>query len=162
MAMSAKERKRANRIAELQKVLKCTEEEAIDVYETDYAIDHGQRTPYDLSPEEEKAAIKNWTSAGFKRTKAEIGEKAKPQIQNVELPTTKKAPPVYKFEGKTARPKNEIKCSIIAELLEFLLKNNENIGFSNVEVVIEGKKIQFEVGEDTFTLDLVQKRKPKA
>ena len=160
MAMSAKERKRANRIAEIQKALKCTEEEAIDVYETDYAIDHGQRTPYDLSPEEEKAAIKNWTSAGYKRTKAEIGEKAKPQIQNVELPT-KKAPPVYKFEGKTERPKNEIKCSIIAELLEFLLENNEKIGFSNVEVVTVGKKIQFDVGNDTFTLDLVQKRKPK-
>lgn len=161
MAMSAKERKRANRIAELQKVLKCTEEEAIDVYETDYAIDHGQRTPYDLSPEEEKAAIKNWTSAGFKRTKAEIGEKAKPQIQNVELPT-KKAPPVYKFENKKEKPKNETKCLIIAELLEFLLENSEKIGFSNVEVITVGKKIQFEVGDDTFTLDLVKKNKPKA
>jgi hypothetical protein len=164
MALTRKEKEKLNRIAELQKALKCTEEEAIDIYNTDYAIDHNERTPYDLPPEKEKMVLKEYCSAGYRRTSEERWKnREKPQIQNVQIEEpTKKVPTVYKFETKTNRPKNEVKVGIIAELIEDFLKDNEHFGFSNIEIITEGKKVQFNVGDDVFTLDLVQKRKPKA
>ena len=164
MALTRKEKEKANRIAELQKALKCTEEEAIDIYNTDYAIDHNERTPYDLPPEKEKMVLKEYCSAGYRRSSEERWkDREKPQIQNVQIESnTKKAPTVFNWETKTNRPKSEIKMAIIADLLENFLKNNEHFGFSNIEIITEGKKVQFCVGDDTFTLDLVQKRKPKA
>lgn len=115
------------------KVLKCTEAEALDIIETDKAIDHGKRTKYDFDKSKEKEAVR---------------------IANIGCKT------VYKFEQKT-RKENPTKQTIIAELAEFLTKNTE-IGCENVEITNKEKLILFKIGDNTFEIDLKQKRKPKS
>ena len=56
--MTAKERKREEKILKTMELLGCTREEAEDVYETDEIIDKGGRTKYDLPIDQEKAALK--------------------------------------------------------------------------------------------------------
>ena len=56
--MTTKERKKAEKVKEIMRLLDCTEEEALDVIRTDEIIDKGGRTEYDLPIAEEKAALK--------------------------------------------------------------------------------------------------------
>ena len=56
--MTAKERKREEKILKTMELLGCTREEAEDVYETDEIIDKGGRTKYDLPIDQEKVALK--------------------------------------------------------------------------------------------------------
>lgn len=112
-------------------------EEAEDVYNYDRAVDHDERTKYDLPPE--KAAIaKKYAHAGVRTPK-------KPFIPNL---------------TKRERKPNATKGGIIAELATFL---TENSGFSveNVEILNKERQIAFAIGADKFELTLVQKRKPK-
>ena len=117
-----------------------TDEEIKDIIATDDAIDKGQKVYFDLDPEKEKEA-KKYTKAG-----------------------TRKAPTVYKLdnaEGKRSRKENPTKAGIIAELAKFLTETSEN-ACEMVEITNKERQIAFKIGENSYELTLVQKRKPKS
>ena len=123
----------------IMEALHCTEEEAEQIMADDKAIDRGQKMPFDLDSEAEKVA----------RKYAKTG--------------TRKAPTVYKLDnegGKRSRKENPTKASIISELARFLEHDSEN---ACVEVTITNKErqIAFKIGDNSYELTLVQKRKPK-
>ena len=134
--MTAKERKKAERVKEIMRLLDCSEEDALDVVETDEIIDKGGRTPYDLTKEQEKIAMK--ISAVNERT-------AKNQTENK--------------RGKV-RAENPTKSGIISNLAEFLIEMS-NFACENVEITNKERQIAFKCGENLYELTLVQKRKPK-
>lgn len=134
--MTAKERKKAERVKEIMRLLDCSEEDALDVVETDEIIDKGGRTPYDLTKEQEKIAMK--ISAVNERT-------AKNQTENK--------------RGKV-RAENPTKSGIISNLAEFLTEMS-NFLCENVEITNKERQIAFTCGENSYELTLVQKRKPK-
>lgn len=134
--MTAKERKKAERVKEIMRLLDCSEEDALDVVETDEIIDKGGRTPYDLTKEQEKIAMK--ISAVNERT-------AKNQTENK--------------RGKV-RAENPTKSGIISNLAEFLTEMS-NFLCENVEITNKERQIAFKCGENLYELTLVQKRKPK-
>ncbi len=114
--------------------------EIAEIVKADAAIDKGEKMPFDLTPEQEKEA-KKYIKAG-----------------------TRKAPTVYKLDnesGKRNRKPNATKGGIITALYDFL---NENAPFSveNCEILNAERQIQFKIGENTFDLTLIQKRKPKS
>lgn len=118
--------------AKLMRVLGCTEEEALDIIETDKLIDQGKRSPYDLAPEQEKAA------KAFARTRT-----------------------VYNFNtANRQRKENPTKASIIQELATFLEKESEN-AVKDLEITNKERQIAFSIGANRFELTLVQKRAPK-
>ena len=123
------------RVNELMTALDCSEAEAIDIIETDKIIDKGGRTQYDLSPEDEKAALK--MSAVNER-------KAK-------NPDNKR--------GKV-RAENPTKAGIINEIAE-ILTDSSNFSYENVKITNKERQIAFSIGENDFELTLVQKRKKK-
>jgi hypothetical protein len=135
--MTAKERKKAEKVAEIMRLLECTEEEALDVVETDEIIDKGGRTKYDLSVEEEKQALK---------MSAVNDRKAKDQTNNM--------------RGKV-RAENPTKSGIISNLAEFLTEMSAFL-CENVEITNKERQIAFKCGENNYELTLVQKRKPKS
>ena len=95
------------KIKKLMSSLKCTREEAIDIIESDKAIDKGERVYFDLDKDAEKQA-KKW---------ANVGEKTKK--------TERKAP---------VRKENATKSTIIAEVSAFLAeKGYEMVEITNKE-----------------------------
>ena len=130
--MTDKEKKK---VSEIMQLLNCTEEEAIDVIETDKIIDKGGRTPYDLSKEQEKLAMK---ISGVNERKSKSADNKRGKV----------------------RAENPTKSGIIAEIAEYLA---ENCGFAceNVEITNKERQIAFKVGDNSYELTLVQKRKPK-
>jgi hypothetical protein len=62
--------------------------------------------------------------------------------------------------AKRERKPNLTKSGIITEIARFLTENSEN-GVENVEIINTEKLIQFKIGENTFEIDLKQKRKAK-
>ena len=58
------------------------------------------------------------------------------------------------------RKKNATKGAIVAALAKFLTENEE-ILVENLQILNEEKLISFSIGENTYELDLKQKRKPK-
>ena len=98
--MTTKERKKAEKVKEIMRLLDCTEEEALDVIRTDEIIDKGGRTEYDLPIAEEKAALK-------------IG-----RIDE------RKAKSADNKRGKV-RAENPTKSGIIAEIAEFLTEKSQ-------------------------------------
>lgn len=116
----------------LMRVLGCTEEEALDIIETDKQIDQGKRTKYDLDPEKEKQA------KAFARTRT-----------------------VYNFDtSNRKRKENPTKEGIIAELHKFLQENSE-YAIVNVEIVNKQGEISFSIGGTSFSLKLTQHRNKK-
>ena len=114
-------------------------EEAEAMFAEDKLIDKGQVMEWDLPPEEHKKAMKYANSDEKK----------------------KKAPTTYKFDTSTKKRKeNPTKAGIIAEIASFLM---ENSGFApeKVEITNKERMIAFQIGENSFELTLVQKRKPK-
>ena len=128
--------------AQIQKMiycLKCSREEALQVIADDKAIDRGQKMPFDLDDEAEKVARK------FAKT------------------GTRKTPTAYKLDntgGKRSRKENPTKASIISELAKFLETDSEN-ACVNVSITNKERQIAFTIGENSYELTLVQKRKPK-
>ena len=116
--------------------LKCSEEEAKEILAFDKRIDKGERTEYDLSPEEEKAA-KKWANT----TSAE------------------KKPPNYKWD-KRERKSNPTKGGIIAELADFMT-NQSQYAAENVNITNKERMIAFSIGDNDFEITLIQKRKKK-
>ena len=133
--MTTKERKKAEKVKEIMRLLDCTEEEALDVIRTDEIIDKGGRTEYDLPIAEEKAALK-------------IG-----RIDE------RKAKSADNKRGKV-RAENPTKSGIIAEIAEFLTEKSQ-FACENVEITNKERQISFAIADEKFELTLVQKRKPK-
>ena len=131
--MTEKEKKT---VQNLMSLLKCTEEEALDIIATDKIIDKGGRTKYDLPKEKEKEAAKISAVRERKSASAET------------------------MRGKV-RAENPTKSGLIAELSDFL---TEKCGFSceNVQIVNKERLISYKCGENLYELTLVQKRKPKS
>lgn len=115
--------------------LKCDRAEAESVYEYDKAVDHDEKTEFDLSPEKQKIAQKH----------AHTG--------------TRKTPTAYQFTKRERKP-NATKGGLIAELAEFLGKNS-GFAVENLEITNKERQVAFEIGNEKFELTLVQKRKPK-
>lgn len=116
------------------KVLGVSADEADQILECDKEIDRGKRMEFDLDPATEKMAKK---------------------FANV----TERKPTVYNF-NKRERKANPTKGGIIAELATFLTENSE-FATENVEITNKERQIAFKIGDDSFELTLVQKRKPK-
>lgn len=125
-------------IARIQTGLKCSYDEACEIYECDKQIDKGIAQEFDLSKEQEKIA-----KSFCHTTSAE----------------KKAAPTVYKFD-KRERKENVTKSGIITELAQFLSENSEN-AVENLEITNKERQIAFSIGENKFELTLVQKRMPK-
>lgn len=123
----------------IMRILDVSAEEADEILKADKAIDRGERVPFDLSPEKERLAKK---------------------FANVDTKQRKK-PTVYNLDARgKARKENPTKASIIAELAKFLTENSEN-ACEMVEITNKERQIAFKIGENTYELTLVQKRKPK-
>ena len=123
----------------IMEALHCSEAEAEQIMADDRKIDRGEKMPFDLDPEAEKVARK------FAHT------------------GTRKSPPAYKLDntgGKRSRKENPTKASIISELAKFLAEDSEN-ACVNVEITNKERQIAFKIGENSYELTLVQKRKPK-
>lgn len=123
----------------IMEALHCTEEEAEQIMADDKEIDRGKPMPFDLTADQEKIA----------RKYAKTG--------------TRKAPTVYQLDnkgGKRSRKENPTKASIISELAKFLKDDSEN-ACVDVEITNKERQIAFKIGENSYELTLVQKRKPK-
>lgn len=121
--------------ARIKSGLKCSDKEAMEIMEYDKAVDHDEKTPYDLTPAQNEVA----------RKYAHTG--------------TRKAPPAYKFTKRERKP-NATKGGIITELSQFLTNDSE-YEILNVTITNAERQIAFQIGEERFELTLVQKRKPK-
>lgn len=81
------------------------------------------------------------------------GMKEKPKEEKL----AEKAPTVYKLDntgGKRSRKKNDTKAELIAKFAELLEETAENVEITNAE-----RQIAFTMGENSYELTLVQKRK---
>lgn len=119
------------RIPTIMRVLDLTYEEAVDLIKCDRAIDKGEHMDFDLSKEQEKEVRKM-----VKKETMSGGTKKSVRERKV----------------------NEPKKAFIEDLVEWLT-NSE--AYENVEVLNAERQVKFTIGEDTFELTLVQKRKPK-
>lgn len=135
MIATTKAEKEAAAIDRIQRGLKCSREEATEVYLYDMAVDKGEATEHDLPADKAKAA-QQYAHTG-----------------------TRKVPTAYKFEKK-ARKENATKGGIITALEQFL-REHDTIQFEDVTVTNKERQIAFRIGTDNYELTLVQKRKPK-
>lgn len=126
--------KQEEQILKIMTGLGCDRVEAEKIYADDCAVDKGEKMPWDLTKEQEKASKKARS-------------------------TGTKAPTTFKFSTRE-RKENPTKSGIIAEIAEFLEKNSD-FATENVEITNKERQIAFKIGENAFELTLVQKRKPK-
>lgn len=122
-------------IKKLMSKLDCSREEALDIIATDKAINQGA-DPFPQTDEQKKVTQK-MLRAGTRK---------------------KKAPTVYKFEEGRQRKANPQKEAIITEVAKYLAENGEN-DFQNVEITNKTRQIAFTIGDKSFELTLVEKRK---
>jgi len=121
-------------IRKFMNALSISREEAEQLFEYDRAVDHGEKTPYDLTAEQEKEARKAARAA--------------------------RKPTTYKFTKRERKP-NATKGAIITALETFLQKT-EAFSAENIKILNKERQICFESAGETFELTLVQKRKPKS
>lgn len=110
-----------------------TETEAEELIAYDNAVDKGETTEYDLTPEQKKI-VKQYTNVGTKE------KSSKPVVRE--------------------RKANPTKANIIAEIAKFLQENSVN-ACENVEITNKERQIAFQIGENSYEITLIQKRKPK-
>ena len=103
--------------------------------EYDRKVDRGEKTEYDL-PQDKIEVARKFAHTG-----------------------TRKTPPAYKFTKRERKP-NATKAGIIAELFTFMSENSE-FSTENVTILNKERQISFQIGQETYELTLVQKRKPK-
>ena len=72
---------------------------------------------------------------------------------------TRKTPTAYKFTKRERKP-NATKAGIIDELSKFLTEKSD-FSTENVTILNKERQISFKIGDETYELTLVQKRKPK-
>ena len=87
--------------------LKCSEAEAVEILQYDKAVDHNEKTPYDLSPKQNKVA-QSYTHAGTRK------------------------PTIYNFSKRERKP-NEPKQFLIDLLKNALTPEVENCEVTNAE-----------------------------
>lgn len=109
-----------------------SESEVLQVLEDDKKIDHNEKMDFDLSKEQQKVA-KQYSGTGTRKT--------------------------YTFTKRERKP-NEPKRLVIDELFKFL-SENELISAEEITILNKEKLISFKIGENTYEIDLKQKRKPK-
>lgn len=117
------------------KKLGLSKQEEQELLAYDKAVEADKSTKYDLSPDKIKIAQK-FAHAG-----------------------TRKQPTAYKFTQRQRKP-NATKGGIIFELADFLEKHSQ-FSIDNLQITNKERQIAFTIGEDSFELTLVQKRKPK-
>lgn len=128
-----------------------TDEQIQQMLADDKRVDRGEIMEWDLSSEEHKKAMK-YTNVTDKKSKKD---------EKTEENSGKKRPTAYNFDTSTKKRKeNPTKANIIALLATFLLENGE-ISAENVDITNKERQIAFSVGDNSFELTLVQKRKPK-
>ena len=120
------------RVEELVDLLECSIKEAEDILANDKKIDKGEKVDFGLSAEEEKKALKY----------ANVREHKKPTV--------------YKFDKKEKKA-DVTKEGVIQALFDFLVSN----GYENCEITNKSKLIAFDIGSDSYELNLIRKRKPK-
>lgn len=120
------------RVEELVDLLECSIKEAEDILANDKKIDKGEKVDFGLSVEEEKKALKY----------ANVREHKKPTV--------------YKFDKKEKKA-DVTKEGVIQALFDFLVSN----GYKNCEITNKSKLIAFDIGSDSYELNLIRKRKPK-
>lgn len=120
------------RVDELVEMLGCSIAEAQQIVEDDKKIDKGQKTDFDLSKEDEKKALKM----------ANVKSHKKPMVLNLQ---------------KRERKADTTKEGVIQALFDFLVEN----GYEGCEITNKSKLIAFKIGEDSYELNLIRKRKPK-
>lgn len=120
-----------SQVQKLMRILNCSEAEAKQVLADDKAIDQGKRMSFDLSTEEEKKA-KKYANTG-----------------------TRKASNTPKN-----RKENPTKAGIINKIATFLMENSA-FSIENVEITNKERQIAFKIGETSYELTLIQKRKSK-
>lgn len=123
--------KEQEQIARIMNGLKCSEQEAREIYKADCAIDKNEKMDFDISAEQEKI-VKKMRQADRK-------------------------PTVYKFD-KRERKENATKAGLVQEIFTFLSENS-TFSLENVEITNKERQIAFKCGENRFELTLVQKRK---
>lgn len=112
-----------------------------EMIEDDKAVDRNESLPWDMSKEEHKKAMKYANADEHKK------------------PTEKKSPTVYNWntDGKK-RTENVTKVELIAALAQFLT-DNENFSCENVAITNKQGKVEFTVGDNSFSFSLTQHRK---
>ena len=128
--------KDAEQLNRIMSGLKCSETEAREIMEYDRKIDRGEKTEYDL-PQDKIEIARKFAHTG-----------------------TRKAPTAYKFTKRERKP-NATKAGIITELFTFISEKSE-FSTENVTILNKERQISFKIGEETYELTLVQKRKPKS
>ena len=118
-------------VENLMKLLDISEEEALEMIEDDKRIDKGEKL-FELSAEQKKVAKK--------------------------MKNSTRAVDAYGKTRTRERKENPTKRMII-EMLAECLRNCGECG--NVEVENIEKIINFTIGDNTYKLDLIQRRKPK-
>lgn len=121
------------RIAQAMKALGISRDEAIEMFEYDDSLQDGQRTEYDLTPEQEKNV-------------REMNRKVE-----------------HAKSGKTTRERkpNELKEAIVREIAEFLTEDALGQAYEDVSITNANRMIAFTVGDKHFELTLVEKRPSK-
>jgi hypothetical protein len=112
-----------------------------EMIEDDKAVDRNEPLPWDMSKEEHKKAMKYANADEHKK------------------PIEKKSPTVYNWstDGKK-RTENVTKVELIAALAQFLT-DNENFSCENVAITNKQGKVEFTVGDNSFSFSLTQHRK---
>ena len=117
----------------IMRILGVSSEEADQILADDKEVDRGKKMDWDMSDAEHRKAMKNANANEYKKPKEPI---------------------------KRERKANPTKGGIIAGLATFL---TENAAFNtqNVQIANPERTVTFQIGDNSFELTLIQKRKPK-
>ena len=117
----------------IMRILGVSSEEADQILADDKEIDRGKKMDWDMSDVEHRKAMKNANADEHKKPKEPV---------------------------KRERKANPTKGGIIAGLATFL---TENAAFNtqNVQIANPERTVTFQIGDNSFELTLIQKRKPK-
>lgn len=119
----------------IMRVLNVDSKEADEILAYDKAVERGEKTPYDLTAEQEKE-VRKYRQADRK-------------------------PTLYKWDTKKRERKpNATKEGIVAEIAKFLTENSD-FETKNVEITNKNRMVAFSIADDDFEITLVQKRKKK-
>lgn len=129
---------------ETMRKLDCTLDEALDIWAEDNAIDRGEKTDFDLTPEQQKN-VKQYIKA------------KKPPCYSMENAAKKRAP----------RKPNDEKRDIIDKISGSMYNFHHNDEgtpaefVENIKIVNAEREITFTIGENEYSLTLTCHRKPK-
>lgn len=119
----------------IMRILQVDSKQADEILAYDKAVERGEKTPYDLTAEQEKE-VRKYRQADRK-------------------------PTLYKWDTKKRERKpNATKGGLISELFDFLSEHSD-FEITNCEITNKERQIAFSVGENNFELTLVQKRAKK-